>query len=274
MFQEKKEVVEDSEVAHLEWKQIVDHEDRSKLEQLEIDTSDSWGKESINQPSPWLDSNGNAKEQDLKESLPLAARSPPPRILSRRLDYRRQRRHQWRSPVDIPSSRPDGSHEKTKGKASELITLNLNTECLDPEPPVLQQRLRLRLDPPPLHDPSLVSESWQKARQPSGTSCEISSAATTTSIASGENHSKNSRLQNQGLSRNSSKCVTVDRPTLAGTIVHTNRGLKHCPENFRQDRLLHFPVLRITVPYRGLVFFKLNRLSNMQDIYYTYESQT
>jgi hypothetical protein len=112
-----------------------------------------------------IDSHITARDED---AMAAEARSPPPRSLSRRLDYRRQRRHQWRSPVEaaVASPREGRSRSsllpsplKPKSKGPELITLNLNTESLDPEPPPPPSSLLLSaLSPGPA--------DWQLTIQP------------------------------------------------------------------------------------------------------------
>ena len=168
MFQEKKE--EDISDAKVEQQDIAREESIVVVEHAEM--ANCWDEEEDivhQQEAAW--SSGTTKEEDLKDCLPAAARSPPPRILSRRLDYRRQRRHQWRSPCDLPPATGlgGGSQVKPKRKAPELITLNLNTECLDPEPPVLHRGP----DTPPFYDPRLAPADWQIMIQPAEASAEV-----------------------------------------------------------------------------------------------------
>jgi hypothetical protein len=107
--------------------------EREEEEQDQVDR-DRWA---VEEDKKWL--KRSVRDEDVLDTA--GARSPPPRTLSRRLDYRRQRRHQWRSPVDGASPRQGALSgvppAKPKSGGQELITLNLNTESLDPEPPGL-----------------------------------------------------------------------------------------------------------------------------------------
>jgi hypothetical protein len=105
--------------------------EKEEEEQDQVDR-DRW---TVEEDKKWL--KRSVRDEDVLDTA--GARSPPPRTLSRRLDYRRQRRHQWRSPVDGASqgTLSGVAPAKPKSGGQELITLNLNTESLDPEPPGL-----------------------------------------------------------------------------------------------------------------------------------------
>jgi hypothetical protein len=131
--------------------------EREEEEQDQVDR-DHWA---IEEDKKWL--KRSMRDEDVLDTA--GARSPPPRTLSRRLDYRRQRRHQWRSPVDGASqgALSGVAPAKPKSGGQELITLNLNTESLDPEPP------------------GLLLSDWQLSIQPVAT---MSSSPVVTSSSS------------------------------------------------------------------------------------------
>jgi hypothetical protein len=131
--------------------------EREEEEQDQVDR-DRW---TVEEDKKWL--KRSMRDEDVLDTA--GARSPPPRTLSRRLDYRRQRRHQWRSPVDgaTQGTLSGVAPAKPKSGGQELITLNLNTESLDPEPP------------------GLLLSDWQLSIQPLAT---LSSSSVVTSSSS------------------------------------------------------------------------------------------
>jgi hypothetical protein len=131
-------------------------------EQDQVDR-DRWA---VEEDKKWL--KRSMRDEDVLDTA--GARSPPPRALSRRLDYRRQRRHQWRSPVDGASqgTLSGVAPAKPRSGGQELITLNLNTESLDPEPP------------------GLLLSDWQLSIQPLATLSSSCPQPVVTSSSSGQ----------------------------------------------------------------------------------------
>jgi hypothetical protein len=161
MFQDpKEEPIRTCPVGEPSFQDLV--KEREEEEQDQVDR-DRWA---IEEDKKWL--KRSVRDEDVLDTA--GARSPPPRTLSRRLDYRRQRRHQWRSPVDGASPRQGAlsgvAPAKPKSGGQELITLNLNTESLDPEPP------------------GLLLSDWQLSIQPLATLS--SSPVVTSSSSSGQ----------------------------------------------------------------------------------------
>jgi hypothetical protein len=156
MFQEpKEELLRTCPVGEPSFQDLV--KEREEEEQDQVDR-DRW---TVEEDKKWL--KRSMRDEDVLDTA--GARSPPPRTLSRRLDYRRQRRHQWRSPVDGASqgTLSGVAPGKPKSGGQELITLNLNTESLDPEPP------------------GLLLSDWQLSIQPLAT---LSSSPVVTSSSS------------------------------------------------------------------------------------------
>jgi len=198
----------------LESVQVMAKDREEEQEQVE---DDSWAKEEDKQ---WL--RRSMREEDVLETA--GARSPPPRTLSRRLDYRRQRRHQWRSPFEgaPPSQRTLSgiAPVKDKSRGPELITLNLNTESLDPEPPGLLSDWQLTIQPlmtssdQPAMTSSYLSHKL-KLRQAEAMPVPSHLLRETAEVGD----SQSSRLQQQGKRVISYGIVDLDCEKFAGSVV-------------------------------------------------------